>query len=168
LVEARPESPIIDGVALPAERRIAENASRVPRLSTLFAAVQAAGLVETLSSPGPITVFAPSNDAFGRLPTGALDLLLKSASKPTLGRVLRYHIVSGTLTLDDLRARAAAGGGKARLPTLAGDPLLVEIARDAITLTDSNGNKSYIETPDIGQANGVMHIVNGVLLPRLD
>lgn len=164
---AAPANPTVAGVEMDATRPIAANASAAPNLTTLVSAVKAAGLVETLSGPGPFTVFAPTNDAFTRLAPGALTTLLKPENKATLKKVLTYHVVPGTITLADLQAQAKAGGGKATLTTVEGEPLVIEFTGSAAQLTDVNGNKSYIETPDVRQSNGVVHVVNGVVLPKL-
>lgn len=164
---ATPANPTVGGVAMDATKPIAANASVAPNLTTLVSAVKAAGLVETLSGPGPFTVFAPTNDAFTRLAPGALTTLLKPENKATLKKVLTYHVVPGTVTLADLQAQAKAGGGKVTLTTVEGEPLIVEFTGAAAQLTDVNGNKSYIETPDVRQSNGVVHVVNGVVLPKL-
>ena len=135
--------------------------------NTLVAALKAAGLVETLQGAGPFTVFAPTNDAFSRLAPGTVDTLLKPENKATLAKVLTYHVVPGTLTLTDIQAKVTAGGGKAVLTTVEGEPLTIELIGGGVQLTDVNGNKSYIETPDVAQSNGVVHVVNGVLSPKL-
>lgn len=157
-----------DTTVPPPIKRLAETSSTTPHLSTFIQAVQTAGMIGQLSEPGPFTLFAPSNSAFARLPVGTVDALLAPAGHAVLAHILAYHIVPGRLTLDDLRARVAAGGGKAVIRTLAGEPLVVSFVDQTISLTDSNGNKSYIEDADLRQANGMMHVVNGVLLPRLD
>jgi len=137
------------------------------RLSTLVAAVKAADLVGTLSGPGPFTVFAPTNDAFGRLAPGMVDTLLKPENKASLTKVLTYHVVPGVITADDLRQRITAGGGTATLTTVEGDPITATMVGAVIALTDVNGNKSYVETADVRQSNGVVHVVNGVIVPKL-
>lgn len=160
-------NPTVGGVAMDATKPITTNAAAAPNLTTLVKAVGAADLGATLSGPGPFTVFAPTNDAFTRLAPGTLDTLLKPASKPTLKKVLTYHVVPGTITLADLKARTSATAGKTTLTTVEGEPLQVEVSATAVTLTDVNGNKSYVEIADVRQSNGVVHVVNGVLLPKL-
>ena len=164
---AATENPTVGGVAMDATKPIAVNASAAPNLTTLVAAVKAAGLATTLSGPGPFTVFAPTNDAFTRLAPGTVTTLLKPENKATLAKVLTYHVVPGTITLADLQAKVTAGGGKAVLTTVEGEPLTVEIINNAVQLTDVNGNKSFVETADVKQSNGVVHVVNGVVLPKL-
>lgn len=160
-------NPTVGGVPMMATRTIVDNASAAPNLSTLVAAVKAADLVGTLSGPGPFTVFAPTNDAFGRLAPGMVDTLLKPENKASLTKVLTYHVVPGTITADDLRQRIAAGGGTATLTTVEGDPITATLVGAVITLTDVNGNKSYVETADVRQSNGIVHVVNGVIVPKL-
>ncbi|WP_010217681.1 fasciclin domain-containing protein [Sphingomonas sp. PAMC 26621] len=161
-------NPTVGGAAMDTSKTIVANASAAPNLSTLVSAVKAAGLATTLAGPGPFTVFAPTNDAFTRLAPGTVDTLMKPANKATLAKVLTYHVVPGTITLADLQQKATAGGGKAVLTTVEGEPLTVEITNGAVQLTDVNGNKSYVETPDVRQSNGVVHVVNGVVLPKLN
>ena len=160
-------NPTVGGAPMVATRTIVENASAAPNLSTLVAAVKAAGLVQTLSGPGPFTVFAPTNDAFSRLAPGTVDTLLKPANKASLVKVLTYHVVPGTITSAQLKQQIAAGGGTARLTTVEGEPLMATLANNVILLTDVNGNKSYIETADVRQSNGMVHVVNGVVIPKL-
>lgn len=160
-------NPTVGGAAMDATKPITTNAAAAPNLTTLVKAVGAADLDATLSGPGPFTVFAPTNEAFTRLAPGTLDTLLKPASKPTLKKVLTYHVVPGTITLADLKARTSATAGKTTLTTVEGEPLQVEVSATAVTLTDVNGNKSYVEIADVRQSNGVVHVVNGVLLPKL-
>ncbi len=160
-------NPTVGGAVMDATKPIATNAAAAPNLTTLVAAVQAAGLATTLAGPGPFTVFAPTNDAFSRLAPGTVDTLLKPEYKATLAKVLTYHVVPGTLTLTDIQAKVTAGGGKAVLTTVEGEPLTIELIGGGVQLTDVNGNKSYIETPDVAQSNGVVHVVNGVLSPKL-
>lgn len=160
-------NPTVGGAAMDETKPIAANAAAAPNLSTLVSAVKAAGLATVLSGPGPFTVFAPTNDAFNRLAPGTLNTLLKPDNKATLAKVLSYHVVPGTVTLADIQAKIAAGGGKATLTTVEGETLTLEAANDGIQLTDVNGNKSFIETADVRQSNGVVHVVNGVVLPKL-
>ena len=160
-------NPTVGGAPMLATRTIVANAAAAPNLSTLVIAVKAAGLDTTLAGPGPFTVFAPTNDAFNRLAPGTLTTLMKPENKASLAKVLTYHVIAGKVTLDDLKAKTAAGGGTATLTTVAGQPLTVTYANNVMTLTDPNGNKSYVETPDVMQSNGVVHVVNGVLVPNL-
>ncbi|RZM05977.1 MAG: fasciclin domain-containing protein [Sphingomonas sp.] len=150
-----------------ATRTIVDNASAAPNLATLVTALKAADLTATLSGTGPFTVFAPTDAAFGRLAPGMVQTLLKPENKASLAKVLTYHVVPGDITAADLKARVAAGGGTAALTTVEGDAITVTLVGDIIALTDVNGNKSYIETADVRQSNGIVHVVNGVIVPRL-
>ena len=160
-------NPAVGGAPMLADRTIVANASAAPNLTTLVAAVKAAGLVETLSGPGPFTVFAPTNDAFSRLAPGTVDTLLKPENKPALTKVLTYHVVPGTLTAADLTAQVTAGNGTATLTTVEGEPITLTITNGNLTLTDVAGNKAYVETGDVRQSNGIVHVVNGVMVPKL-
>ena len=160
-------NPPIGGAVMDAAKPIGTNVAAAPNLTTLVTAAKAADLLSTLSDPGPYTVFAPTNDAFGRLAPGNLDNLMKPANKAALAKVLTYHVVPGTITLYDLSERIKAGGGSAKLTTVEGEPITVTNPGGAFLLTDVNGNKSYIETPDVRQSNGIVHVVNGVLIPKL-
>ncbi len=153
--------------AMDATRSIAVNAAAAPNLTTLVSAAKGADLIATLSGPGPYTVFAPDNDAFGRLAPGMVDALMKPVNKATLARLLTYHVVPGIITLDELNQRVKAGGGRAILATVEGEPLTVTNPDGAILLTDVNGNTSHIEMPDLRQSNGIVHVVNAVLIPKL-
>jgi uncharacterized surface protein with fasciclin (FAS1) repeats len=159
--------PTIGGVAIDPAATIAANVARAPVLATFVKAVRAAELDQTLADPGPITLFAPTNDAFGRLAPGTVDALLKPENKPSLVKLLDYWIVGGRVTTADLRDRIQAGGGSATLATTEGDPLTVTLTGAVLTLTDVNGNRSYIQAGDVSQANGLIHVVNGVLIPDL-
>lgn len=165
-VEAPAPAPMDQAMA--PTRTILDNAAATASLSSFVAAVRAAGLSTTLASPGPYTVFAPSNEAFGRLAPGVLDQLLQPANRDSLVRVIRFHMVPGTVGVAELQRRIAAGNGTATLMTVQGEPLTVTMTQSVITLTDAGGNKSYVEAGDLAQANGVVHIVNGVLVPKLD
>lgn len=162
-------NPSVGGAAMDASKTIVANASAAPNLSTLVKAITAADLTATLSGPGPYTVFAPTNDAFTRLPPDTLAQLMKPENKALLAKVLTYHVVPGTIDFAQLKAQIAAGNGTATLTTVAGQPLKVTITgNNVVTLTSVNGNISYLDTPDVRQSNGIVHIVNGVLLPKLN
>ncbi|MBC3941015.1 fasciclin domain-containing protein [Sphingomonas albertensis] len=140
----------------------------LPNRATLTKLVTAAKLQTTLAGPGPFTVFAPSDEAFTRLPAGALDTLLKPESAPTLATIIKYHVVAGAVTSDQLKAQITAGGGKATLTTLAGQPLIASLGPNSnIELTDTAGIKSYVDTADIKETNGVVHLTNGMSVPKL-
>jgi uncharacterized surface protein with fasciclin (FAS1) repeats len=159
------ETVMVGGAPMYPSRNIVENAVNSADHTTLVAAVQAAGLTDTLASPGPFTVFAPTNEAFGELPDGAVDTLLQPENKPALTNVLTYHVVPGRLTATELAAMAAAGGGQARLTTAAGAPLLVTVQDGAVMVRDDQGRVATVTTADVMQSNGVIHVVDTVLLP---
>ncbi len=166
---AAPAAPVtVGGAPMLPTATIVENASKASNLSTLVRAVQAAGLTATLSGPGPFTVFAPTNEAFGRLAPGTLDTLLKPEQKATLTKLLTYHVVAGKLDAAALKAQVEAAGGTATLTTVAGQPLKATVENGALVLTDVGGGKSYVTQYDVTQSNGVVHIVNGVLAPNLN
>ena len=161
-------NPQVGGVVPAADRTIAANLAALPSLSALARAVTAAGLGATLAGTGPLTLFAPTDEAFGRLAPGTLDALLKSDNRRSLNKLLNLHLVAGRLSSAEMLGRVQAGGGHATLATVAGEPLSISLTGAVLTLTDSAGNRSYLETPDIRQANGIVHVVNGVLVPRID
>jgi len=159
--------PIVGGAPMSPLATIVENASKSKDHTSLVGAVKAAGLVETLSGPGPFTVFAPTNDAFARA-GAAVEPLMKPENKAILVKVLTYHVVPGKLTLAELTKLTTAEGGTATLTTVEGGKLKVIATPQKIELTDENGNKSFVTQPDIAQSNGVVHVTNGLLLPKLD
>jgi uncharacterized surface protein with fasciclin (FAS1) repeats len=147
-------------------KTIVANAVNSADHTTLVAAVKAAGLVDTLNSAGPFTVFAPVNAAFAALPAGTVDTLLKPENKPTLTKVLTYHVVSGNYDSVKLRSMVIAGNGKASLKTVEGDTLVVTSnGLSNLSVTDSKGNIADITIADVTQSNGVIHVVNHVLMP---
>ncbi|MEO8141978.1 MAG: fasciclin domain-containing protein [Sphingomicrobium sp.] len=155
----------VGGAEMLPTRTIVENASAASNLTTLVSAVTAAGLVETLSGAGPFTVFAPTNDAFAKLPAGTVEGLVKPAAKADLTKILTYHVVSGKMSAADLTAAIAAGGGKAELTTVQGAKLTATASGDTITLTDAKGGKSTVSQADVNQSNGVVHVIDTVLMP---
>ena len=156
---------MVGGAEMLPTKTIVENASASSDHTTLVAAVKAAGLVETLSGPGPFTVFAPTNAAFEKLPAGTVDGLLKPAAKADLTKILTYHVVAGNMTAEQLSAAIKSGNGKAELTTVQGDKLTATEAGGKIMLTDSKGGKSVVTQADVTQSNGVIHVVDSVLLP---
>jgi len=134
--------------------------------TTLVAAVKAAGLVETLKGAGPFTVFAPTNAAFGNLPAGTVDNLLKPENKAALTGILTYHVVAGNLDAAAVVAAIKKGNGKAEVPTVAGGKLTANIENGKVVLTDEKGRKSTVVATDLKASNGVIHVVDGVLLPK--
>ena len=147
-------------------KNIVQNAINSKDHTTLVAAVKAAGLVDTLMSPGPFTVFAPVNKAFEKLPKGTVETLLKPENKNTLTAVLTYHVVPGKLSARDLKALVQAGGGKSMLTTVEGGKLIVMEAGRQLEIIDVKGDKSFVTIADVNQSNGVIHVVDSVLLPN--
>jgi uncharacterized surface protein with fasciclin (FAS1) repeats len=156
---------MVGGAAMYPSKNIVQNAVNSKDHTTLVAAVQAAGLVDTLASPGPFTVFAPTNAAFGKLPAGTVDALVKPENKGTLTKVLTYHVVPGRLSAADLTAKAKAGGGKAMLKTAEGESLTVSSKNGALWITDAKGGMSKVTIANVNQSNGVIHVVDTVLMP---
>ena len=154
---------MVGGAAMYPSKTIVENAVNSKDHTTLVAAVQAAGLVETLSGPGPFTVFAPTNAAFERLPPGTVDSLVKPEMKATLQKVLTYHVVAGRMTAAEISKAIQAGGGKAMLKTVAGGTLTASMMGSMIT--DEKGGMSHVTIGDVMQSNGVIHVVDAVLMP---
>ena len=134
--------------------------------TTLVAAIKAAGLVETLKGKGPFTVFAPTNDAFAKLPAGTVESLLKPENKAALTGILTYHVVAGNLDAAAVVAAIKKGNGKAEVPTVAGGKLTATIENGKVILTDEKGRKSTVVATDLKASNGVIHVVDGVLLPK--
>lgn len=147
-------------------KNIVETAMASKDHTTLVAAVKAAELVEVLSSKGPFTVFAPTNNAFDKLPTGTVASLLKPESKSNLQAILTYHVVSGKLVSKDVVAAIKAGKGKATLTTVQGSILTASLEGKNVILTDANGNKSTIIAVDLLSSNGVIHVLDTVVLPK--
>lgn len=156
---------MVGGAAMYPSRNIVENAVNSRDHTTLVAAVQAAGLVETLSSPGPFTVFAPTNAAFGKLPAGTVETLTQPANRAALTKILTYHVVAGRITATDLAAQIAAGGGRATLATVQGGRLTATLSGDHVIVTDAAGGRSMVTIADVLQSNGVIHVVDTVLMP---
>ena len=158
--------PMAGGAAMYPTKNIVENAVNSKDHTTLVAAVKAAGLVETLESAGPFTVFAPTNEAFGKLPAGTVDNLVKPENKETLTKILTYHVVAGRLSSQDLWDQVKAGNGTATLTTVQGGKLMVMAKGKKLYLVDEKGGKSWITISDVNQSNGVIHVVNTVLMPN--
>jgi uncharacterized surface protein with fasciclin (FAS1) repeats len=156
---------MVGGAAMYPTKDIIDNAVNSKDHTTLVAAVKAAGLVDTLKGAGPFTVFAPTNAAFGALPAGTVDTLLKPENKGMLTQVLTYHVVPGKLDAAALKSQIMAGGGKAMLKTAAGGMLTASMSGNAIVITDSKGGMAKVGIADVIQSNGVIHVVDKVLLP---
>jgi len=164
---AATENPAVGGAAMDATKDIVTNASAAPNLSTLVAAVKAADLVGTLQGAGPFTVFAPTDDAFAKLPAGTVDGLLKPEKKADLAGLLTYHVVAGNVDAAALAQQIEAGGGSATLTTVQGATLTAKSdGMGGITLTDGKGGTAKVTTADVRQSNGVVHVIDSVLMPK--
>ncbi|MDX6804662.1 fasciclin domain-containing protein [Terrihabitans rhizophilus] len=161
----REKSVEVGGAPMYPSKNIVENAVNSKDHTTLVAAVKAAGLVDTLSGKGPFTVFAPTNDAFDDLPKGTVETLLKPENKTKLSGVLTYHVVAGKHTAADIMADIKKGGGKAVWKTVNGASLTASMKGDKLVLTDAKGGMSEVEIGDVMQSNGVIHVVDKVLMP---
>lgn len=158
-------NPMVGGAAMYSTKTIVDNAVNSKDHTTLVAAVKAAGLVDTLAGPGPFTVFAPTNAAFARLPAGTVETLLKPESKGTLTSVLTYHVVAGRMTSSDIAKAIKAGHGRATLTTVQGEPLTATMHGKMLMLTDAKGGHAMITIANVLQSNGVIHVVDTVLMP---
>jgi uncharacterized surface protein with fasciclin (FAS1) repeats len=156
---------MVGGAPMYATKDIIDNAVNSKDHTTLVAAVKAAGLVPTLKGAGPFTVFAPTNDAFAALPAGTVDTLLKPENKATLVKILTFHVVPGKLNAAALKKQIAEGGGKATLKTVEGETLIVTASGDMLMVTDQKGSTAKITITDVIQSNGVILVVDKVLLP---
>ncbi len=156
----------VGGAPMYPSKNIIQNAVNSKDHTTLVAAVKAAGLVDTLSGPGPFTVFAPTNAAFAKLPAGTVDNLLKPENKATLTKVLTYHVVPGRMTAVNLMKAVKDGEGMAKLKTVAGETLVVKQAGPGkLSITDAKGDVAMVTIADVLQSNGVIHVIDTVLLP---
>ncbi|AWN16237.1 fasciclin domain-containing protein [Salinisphaera sp. LB1] len=161
------QAPMVGGAPMYASKTIVQNASQAATLTTLVAAVKAAGLAGTLSGPGPFTVFAPTNSAFDALPDGTVATLLKPANKAQLQKILTYHVISGDYDSTSLMHMIAANGDQAMLEmkTVEGEPLTFSMQNGNLTVTDAQGNTATVTQADVTQSNGVVHVINKVLMP---
>lgn len=164
--EMKEKTVSVGGAEMFPSKNIIENAVNSKDHTTLVAAVKAAGLVDTLSGKGPFTVFAPVNAAFEKLPDGTVPTLLKPENKDKLSGILTYHVVAGKLSAADLEAKAKANNGKVELKTVAGGTITVMSDNGAWVVVDAKGDKSKITIADVNQSNGVIHVVDTVLLPN--
>ena len=156
----------VGGAPMYSSKNIVENAVNSKDHTTLVAAVKAAGLVDTLQTAGPFTVFAPTNKAFGKLPKGTVETLVKPENKQALTGILTYHVVPGRLTASDLMMKVKEGRGTAMLTTVQGETLTVkQSGRNRLTITDQKGDRATVTIADVLQSNGVIHVVDTVLLP---
>lgn len=158
-------NPMVGGAAMLRSRDIIDNAVNSADHTTLVAAVKAAGLVETLKGAGPFTVFAPTNAAFAKLPAGTVDSLLLAENKPLLTTVLTYHVVPGRIDATELGKRIRAGGGSATLATVQGGSVTARMRGNDVVIVDAKGGTSVVATADVYQSNGVIHVVDTVLMP---
>ena len=156
----------VGGAPMYANKDIVDNAVNSKDHTTLVAAVKAAGLVDTLKSPGPFTVFAPTNEAFAMLPAGTVDTLLKPENKSMLVKVLTFHVVPGIHDAAGIAKAIAAGGNMAHMKTVEGEDLKFSMIGPVLTVTDSKGTMSHVTIADVRQSNGVIHVVDKVLLPK--
>ncbi len=158
--------PMVGGAPMMASKTIVENASAAKTLTTLVAAVKAAGLVDTLSGPGPFTVFAPTNAAFDKLPPGTVETLTQPDMKATLTKILTYHVVAGKIDAAEIVKGIKAGGGSYNMKTVEGETLTAKMDGDKVALIDAKGTGALVEIPDVYQSNGVVHVIDSVLMPK--
>ncbi len=160
------KNPMVGGHEMFPTKNIVQNALNSDDHTTLVAAVKAAGLVETLEGPGPFTVFAPTNEAFSKLPAETVETLLKPENKAMLTKILTYHVVSGKMNAKDFAAAIKSGMGKAELNTVSGGKLWASMQGKDLILTDEKGDKSKVTIANVEQSNGVIHVIDTVLLPN--
>lgn len=160
------KDPAVGGAAMYPTKTIVANAVNSPIHKTLVAAVKAAGLVDTLNSPGPFTVFAPTDDAFAKLPAGTVDNLVKPENKDALVKILTYHVVPGRISSKELKAWIKKGNGTYSAKTVEGGSLTFTMDMGKIKITDEKGGSAWITTPDVFQSNGVIHVIDTVLMPN--
>ena len=158
--------PEVGGAAMYPTKNIIQNAVNSSDHTTLVAAVKAAGLVDTLEGKGPFTVFAPTNEAFAKLPAGTVDTLVKPENKATLTKILTYHVVAGDVTSKDLLAMIKKGDGKATLTTVEGGTLIAAMSDGKIMLSDEKGGMAAVMIADVYQSNGVIHVIDTILMPN--
>ncbi|MXN91839.1 fasciclin domain-containing protein [Flavobacterium sp. Sd200] len=157
---------MVGGAAMYPNKNIIENAMNSKDHTTLVAAVKAAGLVETLQGKGPFTVFAPTNEAFDKLPKGTVETLVKPENKKKLTTILTYHVVAGKWSAADVMAAIKKGGGKAEVTTVQGGKLWFKMDGKDVWVIDEKGGKAKITITDVNQSNGVIHVVDTVLMPK--
>jgi uncharacterized surface protein with fasciclin (FAS1) repeats len=157
----------VGGAPMSPAKNIIENAVNSKDHTTLVAAVKAAGLVETLQGAGPFTVFAPVNAAFDKLPAGTVETLLKPENKATLQAVLTYHVIAGKFNAKDVVGLIKKNGGKAEVKTVQGGTLTLSLKGKKVAITDASGNTAYVTIKDVNQSNGVIHVIDKVLLPKM-
>jgi uncharacterized surface protein with fasciclin (FAS1) repeats len=164
--DAHKMNPMVGGAEMSMDMNIVENAANSADHTTLVAAVQAAGLAETLSGEGPFTVFAPTNEAFDRLEPGTVETLLMPENKEMLVKILTCHVVAADVMSDAIVGMIEADGGTHAVTTLGGCVLQASVEDDMVKLVDENENAAFVEIADVKQSNGVIHVINGVMLPK--
>jgi len=166
MVGMKDDNPMVGGAAMYKTKDIVDNAVNSADHTTLVAAVKAAGLVETLKGKGPFTVFAPVNSAFDKLPAGTVEALLKPENKAMLTKVLTYHVVSGNFDSKEIAKSIKKGNGKAEFTTVAGGRLWASMDGDSMILWDERGGRSTVTIADVRQSNGIIHVIDSVVLPK--
>lgn len=161
------DNPMVGGAEMMADQPIAVNASNAPNLTTLVAAVKAAGLVDTLAGDGPFTVFAPTNAAFEKLPEGTVETLLKPENKEQLKSILLYHVVPAKATSSAAMSMIKDDGGAHNVKTASGGTITLKMNGDSLVVIDESGNGATVETADVMQSNGVVHVIDTVLMPKM-
>jgi uncharacterized surface protein with fasciclin (FAS1) repeats len=160
------KNPTVGGAAMFPSKNIIQNAVKSPINKTLVAAVQAAGLVDTLSGPGPFTVLAPTDTAFAALPAGTVETLLKPENKATLVKILTCHVIAGNVMAKDVMSMVKADGGAHTVTTVGGCKVTFTTSGGKVYVTDEKGGKAQVTTANVRQSNGVIHVINAVLLPK--
>lgn len=163
--QSKMDSKVVGGAEMYPSKTIVENASKSKDHTTLVAAVKAADLVETLNSDGPFTVFAPTNEAFEKLPKGTVETLLKPENKKKLQEILTYHVLAGKYTAEDITKKIKDNNGMASFTTVNGAKIMAMLDGDTIKLKDMAGNETEVTIADVNQSNGVVHVVASVMLP---
>nr|WP_294900512.1 fasciclin domain-containing protein [uncultured Pedobacter sp.] len=160
------KNPMVGGAAMYNTKDIVDNAVNSKDHTTLVAAVKAAGLIETLKSAGPFTVFAPTNEAFDKLPKGTVETLVKPENKAMLTKILTYHVLAGKYSAADIMAAIKKGKGKATFTTVQGEKLYASMDGKKVKLWDAKGGSAYVTIADVNQKNGVIHVIDTVLMPK--
>ena len=166
MTDKKSDNPMVGGAAMYKTKNIVENAVNSADHTTLVAAVKAAGLVDTLASAGPFTVFAPTNAAFDRLPAGTVETLVKPENKATLTKILTYHVVAGNMDSKAIAKAIKKGNGKAELTTVAGGKLWASMEGKNLILMDEKGGKAMVTIADVKQSNGVIHVIDTIVMPN--
>ena len=159
------ENPMVGGSPMYANKNIIQNAMNSKDHTTLVAAVKAAGLVDTLQGKGPFTVFAPTNEAFEKLPAGTVDMLLKPENKQKLAGILTYHVAAGKWTAEELMDKIKADGGSTSIKTVNGEKLTAKLENGGVQLTDAKGGTAMVTIADVMQSNGIIFVIDTVLMP---